>query len=106
MKAPAWLRLTLPDWSRGFHRAADHGRLEEAPPARLSQRLRRAEATKASRRTAAPSAREMFPLLRARLLASRPVIGWTDETDPERAAQPIYGAPTFRNVIDESGRHV
>ncbi|GAA4762327.1 hypothetical protein [Microbacterium gilvum] len=40
-----------------------------------------------------PTAREMFPILRERLLASRPVIGEIDGT-------PVYGEPTFRNVIE------
>lgn len=64
----------------------------------------------------APSARELFPTLRDRLLASRPVIG-TKATFPKvgRAqgrgliakTEPIYGSPTFRNVIDaETGEHV
>lgn len=63
------------------------------------------------------SARDLFPALRERLLASRPIIG-TKATFPKLSLQkraprgiiaktePIYGAPTFRNVIDENGRHV
>ena len=56
------------------------------------------------------SARDLFPGLRARLLASRPIIG---DQKPRRGADgitstllPVYGAPTFRNIIDENGRHV
>jgi hypothetical protein len=62
-----------------------------------------------------PSARELFPLLRARLLDSRPLL------EPARMERPgtggrafgkgrmvpaVYGKPTFRNVIDENGKHV
>jgi hypothetical protein len=48
-----------------------------------------------------PSARDLFPVLRERLLASRPVIGvgWPN-------ADPIYGSPTFRNRIDENGQWI
>lgn len=45
-----------------------------------------------------PSARDMFPGLRDRLLASRPIVGEID-------GAPIFGKPTFRNVI-EGGVHV
>lgn len=47
-----------------------------------------------------PSARERFDDLVARLQASRPILGHT------RSGAPVFGAPTFRNVIDENGRHV
>jgi len=40
-----------------------------------------------------PGARELFPLLRDRLLASRPVIAVDDQ------GRKAYGPPTFRNVI-------
>lgn len=57
-----------------------------------------------------PSARERFAELRERLLASRPIIG---DQKPRPGADgiastrlPIYGKPTFRNVIDENGNHV
>lgn len=69
-------------------------------------------------RTAGPSARELFPVLRERLLASRPVLepsrtvvfehvlpgggSWRQK----QTIPPVYGEPTFRNVIDEKGRHV
>lgn len=56
------------------------------------------------------SARDLFPDLRACLLASRPIVGdqkpvpYADGvTAPLR---PVYGKTTFRNVIDENGRHV
>lgn len=73
--------------------------------------LRRATKPKAARRRAnaerariegryGPSARELFPVLRERLLASRPVLG------TDRARNQVYGAPTFRNVINERGEHV
>jgi hypothetical protein len=48
----------------------------------------------------APSAREMFEDLIVRLQGSRPVLGHT------RSGAPVFGAPTFRNVIDENGNHV
>lgn len=55
------------------------------------------------------SARDLFPDLRTRLLASRPIIG---DQKPRRGADgisspllPVYGKPTFRNVI-ENGQHV
>lgn len=67
-----------------------------------------------------PSARELFPLLRARLLDSRPLLepeqkikhrpmrgvvsprrGYSVQVVPAK-----FGAPTFRNVIDENGKHV
>lgn len=61
------------------------------------------------------SARELFPELRARLLNSRPVVGerrggyHRDKTGRRRyhgKPTPVYGAPTFRNRIDENGAHV
>lgn len=55
-----------------------------------------------------PSARELFPELRERLLSSRLIIG---DMRPIPGAdgvktplRPIYGKPTFRNVI-EDGEH-
>lgn len=51
-------------------------------------------------RTIRPSAREWFPYLVDRLMASRPIIGET------KAGLPVFGAPTFRNRIDEHGHHV
>ncbi|MFT4281225.1 hypothetical protein [Microbacterium sp.] len=57
-----------------------------------------------------PSARDLFPVLRTRLLESRPIIG---DQKPRRGADgirttllPVYGKPTFRNVVDENGRLV
>jgi hypothetical protein len=66
-----------------------------------------------------PSARELFPVLRARLLASRPLLEPARRVThrPKRGGlfrrqgynvQVVaakYGAPTFRNVI-EDGKHV
>lgn len=65
-----------------------------------------------------PSAREWFPVLRERLLASRPVIepakfakvptlvdGKVRQIK-KQVAPPKYGKPTFRNVLDENGEHV
>jgi hypothetical protein len=55
------------------------------------------------------SARELFPILRDRLLSQRPIIG---DRKPRPGADgvtstllPIYGKSTFRNVI-ENGKHV
>lgn len=49
-----------------------------------------------------PSARDLFPVLREHLLASRPIIG---DMKPIPGAdgiktplRPIYGKPTFRNI--------
>lgn len=58
-----------------------------------------------------PSARELFPVLRRRLLESRPIIGTTVEVFHANGAKtggkPIYGKPTFRNAIDfYTGKHV
>lgn len=60
-----------------------------------------------------PSARVLFPHLRERLLASRPVLGWdvngkrqARAPRPGVKATPIYGAPTFRNRIDSKGEHI
>ncbi len=59
------------------------------------------------------SARELFPILREKLLASRPVVGQDrgpykrDKTGRKRyfgkTSTPIYGAPTFRNIIKDGG---
>lgn len=61
------------------------------------------------------SARELFPILNSKRLASRPVVGQDrgpyklDKTGRKRylskVSTPIYGEPTFRNVI-EKGVHV
>ncbi|WP_022886402.1 hypothetical protein [Glaciibacter superstes] len=73
----------------------------------------------AARRRLLPSARELFPMLRARLLASRPLLEPAKKVThrPQRGvvhprlgynvqvAPAKYGAPTFRNVI-ENGEHV
>jgi hypothetical protein len=61
------------------------------------------------------SARELFAILSSKREQSRPVIGQDrgpfklDKTGRKRylgKPTPIYGEPTFRNVIDESGAHV
>lgn len=49
-----------------------------------------------------PSARELFPVLRERLLASRPMLGHNVGNRGLEA----YGAPTFRNRINENGELV
>ncbi len=60
------------------------------------------------------SARELFPILNAKRLDSRPVVGQDrgpyklDKTGRKRyfgKPTPILGEPTFRNVIFE-GRHI
>jgi hypothetical protein len=80
----------------------------QAVPARVARERQRIA------RRYQPSARELFPVLRDRLLASRPVIG-TRATFPKGSpsrrslvaeTEPIYGKPTFRNRIDENGAHV
>lgn len=48
-----------------------------------------------------PSARDLFAHLRPLLLASRPVLERDEDGFPTR-----FGAPTFRNVLDENGRHI
>lgn len=63
-----------------------------------------------------PSARELFPANVERLMASRPVIGERvivprgskpdDKGVIRTSTVPVYGAPTFRNVINENGEHV
>ncbi len=52
----------------------------------------------------APSARELLPVLRQRLLDSRPVLSIVDEGKPSQRV--VYGPPTFRNRINENGEHV
>lgn len=52
---------------------------------------------------AKPSARDLFPPLRERLLASRPVLAFIDEGTPSQRV--IFGEPTFRNVI-VNGEHL
>ncbi|MCU1418712.1 MAG: hypothetical protein JWP32_2886 [Schumannella sp.] len=66
-----------------------------------------------------PSARELFPVLRRRLLESRPIIepakfakvptlvnGKVRRIE-KQIAPPKYGKPMFRNVIDPvTGKHV
>lgn len=69
---------------------------------RRDARLIRERSMIASRYRA--SARDLFPALRERLLASRPLVALIDEGYPEERR--VYGPPTFRNVIDENGRHV
>lgn len=58
-----------------------------------------------------PSARELFPELRARLRASRPLLEVVEHPHLKDAkGRPLrferLGRPTFRNVIDENGKHV
>ncbi len=59
-------------------------------------------------KTIKPSARELFPQLRARLLASRPLIEvvehpyWKDAKGKPVKVE-VLGPPTFRNSIDENG---
>jgi hypothetical protein len=68
--------------------------------------MRAAEQT---RRGHKPNARQLFPVLRERLLASRPIIPLQilDEGAPsERVIPAHYGAPTFRNRINEKGEWV
>lgn len=87
----------------------------------MSRRTRAAKSREGARIALAyePSARELFPELRERLHASRPVIGQNrgayrrDRSGRKRylnAPTPIYGRPTFRNVmqpkLDASGREV
>lgn len=83
-----------------------------------ARRKARADHEARGLRTAAPSARELFPVLRERLLKSRPVLepartvvfehvlpgggSWRQK----HVIPPVHGDPTFRNVIDEKGRHV
>jgi hypothetical protein len=65
------------------------------------------------RRHPALSAREWFAVLRPRLLASRPVlVPARREKRPGKAGAnwsrtydvpPVYGPPTFRNVLDQDG---
>lgn len=78
------------------------------PRHRRDARMIRERSMIASRYRA--SARDLFPALRERLLGSRPIVG---DQKPIRGAdgvtaplRPVYGKPTFRNVIDENGRHV
>jgi hypothetical protein len=63
----------------------------------------------AGARALMPSARELFPQLRERLLGSRPIVGHTVEVfhanGDRTGGKPIFGKPTFRNVI-EHGAHV
>lgn len=87
--------------------AEQHKKLDEIMATRHGRRAvdrwHRTQIRKGMPRTAAsirPSAREWFPYLLDRLMASRPVIGEDDR------GLPIFGAPTFRNVIDEHGEHV
>lgn len=80
----------IPPWE-ALRRAGEERRLAKA---KLRALVRR-------RRGTQPSAREWFTILRPMLLNSRPVFGKTEWGDP------IYGAPTFRNVIDpETGEHL
>lgn len=83
-------------------------RAEVHPRHLVDVRMRRERHAIASKYRA--SARDLFPALRERLLGSRPIIG---DQKPRRGADgitstllPVYGPPTFRNVIDENGRHV
>ncbi len=52
--------------------------------------------------TLRPSARDLFPALRERLLASRPSLGH----NKGRRGLEAYGAPTFRNRINTEGELV
>jgi len=79
----------------------------------------------AGKRTLQPSARELFPVLRERLLASRPVVGFRYRIFPggpwrtvplhekgitsvqrKGATELVYGPPTFQNTFDEKGQLV
>ncbi len=49
-----------------------------------------------------PSARDLFPRLRERLLESRP---WLGHNKGRRGLE-AYGPPTFRNRINAKGEHI
>lgn len=71
-----------------------------------AEKKRRAAERQAITRLYRPSARELFPALRERLLASRPEVGVRARFVPNRTGrlvavqETVYGAPTFRNVIE------
>lgn len=75
-------------WARSQERAG----VKERKPAAAAQMRRQ--------RKAAPTARELFPGLRAKRLAARPVLGYTE------GGTPVFGPSVFRNVIDAEGKHV
>jgi hypothetical protein len=75
-------------WARGQERM---GRKEQRWQVAAQERRRR---------RAAPNARELFPVLQAKRLAARPIVGYTE------GGAAVYGPSTFRNIINENGRHV
>lgn len=81
----------------------------------LTERRLRSQHARDNAHLSTLDARTLFQVLRPRLLNSRPVIGKNrgpyklDKTGRKRylhEATPIYGAPTFRNVILMNGEHV
>ena len=74
----------------------------------------------AGRKFLQPSARELFPILRKRLLDSRPLLVPAKRVTHRPARGKVtprrgynvqlipaqYGRPTFRNYINEKGEHV
>lgn len=67
------------------------------------------------RRRHAPSARQLFPVLRERLLDSRqefremelvPIVSRSGKKSFREVPRITFGAPTFRNKINERGEHV
>ncbi|WP_439593917.1 hypothetical protein [Microbacterium sp.] len=110
-------KLAIQDGAADQHDAEEVDKLI-ATSGRGFRQLRRLYESRARRATKpqAPltgrmSAREWFAYLRPVLLASRPIVGertllHVRDSKGRPKVEPIYGPPTFRNVIDEDGHHV
>ena len=78
---------------------------------KVSKHVRRELAEKVREaRKIRPSARQLFTQLNQRRLDSRPItpVKRTLVADGQtiRYTEPVYGEPTFRNIINEKGEHV
>ena len=90
--------------STGIYKTRVGGRRVFRVPASLVRERERLE------KAVAPDARQMFELARPRMLASRPQEMMPHPHFKDRRGRPlwvpVYGAPTFRNRIDEKGAWV
>ena len=95
--------------------SAEAAPVEDVAATKLRDRRLKIQRSQANSQWKTMGARQIFSILLPHLLESRPVVGQKrgpyklDKTGRKRylnKPEPIFGAPTFRNVINEQGEHV